>query len=215
MRHSGFVLCSLLLSVLAAAATFAQTAPVAQAAAGSAPAFGDPAAFLAAQFGSSFKLDRKIPPLFGDLRGDGHESVVLVATSPTPLLGQEKYRYKVVDPYDAYYGTANPKITSTFSLHFDGSERLLLVVFDWRQPDPKHITKYVIINTPFESVSLADLRLKKKKNLQAIEAVDRTTLHALVFWDGKNWHWSAQGMDSDDEFKMPPSDDNVKMPPQR
>jgi hypothetical protein len=48
-----------------------------------------------------------------------------------------------------------------------------------------------------------NLRLKKK-NLQAIEAIDRSTLHSLIFWDGRRWHWSAQGMEGDDSFKMPP-----------
>jgi hypothetical protein len=175
----------------------------------------DPVAYVAAQFGSSFKLDAKVPPLFGDLDGDGREDLVLVATSPTPLLSQEKYRYKVADPYDAYFGTGDPKITAQFNLHFDGSGRMLLIVLNWRQPpDPKHITKFVLINTPFERIMLADLRLKKK-NLQAIEAVDRSSLHALVFWDGHRWRWSAQGMDVDDDFKMPPLEDNTKMPAPR
>ncbi len=66
------------------------------------------------------------------------------------------------------------------------------------------VSKFVLINTPFESAKIVNLRLKKK-NIQAIEAVDRTTLHALVFWDGKRWRWSAQGMDGDDTmFKTPP-----------
>ena len=44
----------------------------------------DPAAYLAQQFGPSFKLDPKVPPMFGDLDGDGNEDVVLVGTSSTP-----------------------------------------------------------------------------------------------------------------------------------
>jgi hypothetical protein len=166
----------------------------------------DPAAYLARQFGSSFKLDPKVPPMFGDLDGDGNEDLILVGTSNTPLLSQEQFSFKVEDPYDAYFGTGNPKITSQFSLHFDGSSRCFLIVFGWRLPafpKSKKISKFVLINTPFESASLVNLRLKKK-NMQAIEAVDRSSLHALVLWDGRRWRWVAQGMAGDDSlFKMP------------
>jgi hypothetical protein len=169
-------------------------------------ALADPAAYVASQFGASFKLDPKIPPMFGDLDGDGKEDLILVGTSSTPLLSKEQFNFKVEDPYDSYFGTGDPRITSQFTLHFDGSSRCFLIVFGWREPPskPKQISKFVLINTPFESASIVNLRLKKK-NIQAIEAVDRSTLHALVFWDGRRWRWSAQGMDGDDSFKMPPS----------
>jgi hypothetical protein len=169
-------------------------------------ALADPAAYVANQFGASFKLDPKIPPMFGDLDGDGKEDLILVGTSSTPLLSKEQFNFKVEDPYDSYFGTGDPRITSQFTLHFDGSSRCFLIVFGWREPPskPKQISKFVLINTPFESASIVNLRLKKK-NIQAIEAVDRSTLHALVFWDGRRWRWSAQGMDGDDSFKMPPS----------
>jgi hypothetical protein len=167
----------------------------------------DLAAYVASQFGPSFKLDAKVPPMFGDLDGDGNEDLVLVGTSSTPLLSQELFGFKVADPYDAYFGTGNPQITSQFSLHFDGSSRCFLIVFGWRLPPqsrPKKVSKFVLINTPFETASVVNLRLKKKK-IQAIDAIDRTTLHALLFWDGRRWHWSAQSMEGDDSlFKMPP-----------
>jgi hypothetical protein len=193
------ILAAVLLSVLARPASMlAQSAPPA-------PPIADPAAYVAAQFGPTFKLDTKVAPLFGDLDGDGNEDLVLVGTSSTPLLSQVQFGFKVEDPYDAYFGTGNPEITSQFSLHFDGSSRCILIVFGWRLPPSKRrpVSKFVLINTPFEAASIVNLRLKKK-NIQAIEAIDRTTLHALLFWDGKHWHWSAQGMEGDDSlFKMP------------
>jgi hypothetical protein len=172
------------------------------------PAPAVDAAYVASQFGSSFTLDPKVPPLVGDLDGDGKEDLVLVGTSPSPLLSQAQFNFRVEDPYDSYFGNGDPRITSQFTLHFDGSSRCILIVFDWRQPRAKPnarlVSRFVLINTPFESLSIANLRLKKK-NLQAIEAVDRTSLHALLFWDGKHWKWSAQGMEGDDTlFKMPP-----------
>jgi hypothetical protein len=178
----------------------------------------DVEAYAARQFGPTFKLDPTIKPMFGDLDGDGREDLVLVATSSSPLLSQEEYRFKVADPYDAYFGTGDTRITSTFTLHFDGSSRCILIVFNWREssgkPDPKKISKFVLINTPFESVSIVNLQLKKK-TLQAVETIDRSSLHALIFWNGKRWRWSAQGMEGDDSFKMPPPDDPVKMPPMK
>jgi hypothetical protein len=186
--------------LLLAAPLLAQSAPPP-----AAPPIANPAAYVASQFGSSFKLDPNVPPMFGDLDGDGNEDLVLVGTSSTPLMSQELFSFKVEDPYDAYFGTGNPKITSQFTLHFDGSSRCFLIVFGWRLPSTKskRVSKFVLINTPFESASLVKLRLKKK-NIQAIDAVDRTTLHALLFWDGRRWHWSAQGMEGDDSLKLPP-----------
>jgi hypothetical protein len=170
------------------------------------PALANSAEYAAREFGPSFKLDPSIPPMVGDLDGDGNEDLVLVGRSSTPMMSHAEFGYKVADPYDAYFGTGDPKITSQFTLHFDGSERSILVVFGWRLPSgDKHKSKsgakYVLINTPFESIRIIDLRLKKR-NLQAIETVDRDTVHALLLWDGKRWHWHAQGMEGD-ETLMP------------
>lgn len=171
-----------------------------------APVLPNPAEYVARQFGSSFKLDPNIPPMVGDLDGDGNEDLVLIGRSSTPMMSQKEFGYKVADPYDGYFGTGDPRITSQFTLHFDGSERDVLVVFGWRLPpggkhNSKATAKYVLINTPFESVRIVNLRLKKK-NLQAIETVDRDTVHALLLWDGKRWYWHAQGMEGD-ETLMP------------
>jgi hypothetical protein len=165
------------------------------------------AAYVEKQFGPSFKLDPKFPPMVADLEGDGREDLVLVANSPSPLMSQSAYNFRVEDPYDRYFGNGDPRITSQFDLHFDGSSRDILIVMGWREPPGKHdsrqVSKFVLINTPFESLNLAKLRTKKK-NVQAVEAVDRSTLHALIFWDGKHWKWAAQGMAGDDTiFKMP------------
>jgi hypothetical protein len=148
------------------------------------------AAYVEKQFGPSFKLDPKIPAMVGDLEGDGREDLVLVATSPSPLMSQSAYNFRVEDPYDRYFGNGD-----------------ILIVMGWREPsvNSKQVAKFVLINTPFETLSLAKLRTKKK-NVQAIDAVDRTTLHALIFWDGKRWIWSAQGMAGDDTISKMPSE---------
>src|SRR5208283_4364137 len=84
----------LAISVLPSSAQTAQPAataaasPATSAAPAAAQPIPDPAAYVAQQFGTSFTVDSKIPPLFGDLDGDGNEDVVLVATSATPLLSE-------------------------------------------------------------------------------------------------------------------------------
>jgi hypothetical protein len=194
-------LCCLASFVLPSSAVLAQ--PAASSAAQPLP---DPAAYVAQQFGGTFTVDPKVPPLFGDLDGDGNEDVVLVATSATPLLSREQFHFKVEDPYDGYFGTGSVKITSTFTLHFDGSARAILIVFGWRLPpvqDPKleakHPTKFVLINTPFDTLSINPNKMTvKKKSVQAMETVDSTKLRSLLFWDGKHWHWSAQQMEDDE-----------------
>jgi hypothetical protein len=202
----GFALCVLPASALAAP----------PAAASAAPPLADPAAYAARQFGPSFTVDPKVPPLFADLDGDGDEDLVLVATSPTPLLSQELFHFKAEDPYDAYFGTGDVKITSTFTLHFDGSGRQILIVFGWRLPpehNAKRTTKFVLINTPFETISIAIAKMRiKKKDIQAMETVDRTSTHALVFWDGKRWRWSAQGLSGDD-LRLPSQQSPVNQSP--
>jgi hypothetical protein len=195
--------CVLALALLPASTMLAQPASASAPAAAASP-LANPAAYMASQFGTSFTLDPKIPPIFGDLDGDGNEDLILVATSATPLLAQELFNFRVEDPYNGYFGADDVKITSQFTLHFDGSARCILVVLGWRLPPParksKQPTKFVLINTPFETLSVADLQFKKK-HIQAIEAVDRTTLHSIMFWDGKRWRWSAQGMEGDEPIK--------------
>lgn len=173
-------------------------------------------AWVARQFGPSFKLDPKSSQMTGDFFSDGREAIALVATSKTPLLSAAEFHYKVEDPYDGYFGTGSVKITSTFTLHFDGSARCLLIVNDWRRLNglkpgkdkaAKEEMKYVLINTPFETVTVANLTLKKKKkHMQVLETVDYTTLHSLVFFDGKRWRWYAQGMEGDDSLSKMPSE---------
>ena len=193
----------LTLTLLLGTPLAAQKKPAVAAEAPAAPTID--AAYVQREFGPSFTLDAKVKPMVGELFGDGIEDLVLVASSPSPLISQSTHNYKVEDPYDRYFGNGDPKITAQFGLHFDGSERSILIVCNWRGASRKggRPAKYVLINTPFETIGLANLRLKKKQQV-AIETVDRSTLHALVWWTGRQWRWSAQGMEGDDTlFKMP------------
>jgi hypothetical protein len=174
MRRS-LLLVVVAVSALAAAA--AQQAP--------APPL-DAQQICAHEFGEQFKLDPKFAPLRVDLDGDGQEDLVMVATAKNPLSGELDYHYRAIDPYDGYFGWSNVKDTIQFSATNVGTARYVLVVHDWRAPK----AKFVIINLPFDSLSVGRLAIKKKKTtVNTIHAVEIGGLGSDVYWDGKKYKW--------------------------
>jgi hypothetical protein len=163
------------------------SSPTAQPAKAAVPALSSDALkqIVAREFGASFEL-LDIAPLFLDMDGDGSEDAVLIATSKNPLVDATELRYKVVDPYDEYFGFGDPKITAGFSPTQIGPPRFLLVLHGWRETAPK--AKYVIINLPFDKLS-AGRTLRKKKAVAAIVAEEAGGLTSNVYWDGKKYKW--------------------------
>ncbi len=133
---------------------------------------------------------KEYPPLFGDLDGDGQEDAVVVATG-SPLGGQQEFDYKVVDPYNAYFGWGDPNVTISFEQMYPGPKRYILVVHSWKAEKPK--AKFVIINLPFEKLSLARAMVKKK-TVMAISAEESSSMASITFWDGKRYRWRATAM---------------------
>ena len=143
------------------------------------------------QFGPDFKLVRSFEPLMGDIDGDGTEDLVVVASIPNPLNGEADFGYKVVDPYDAFFGFGNARITQQFAMtNATGDPRDLLIVHNWRSATPG--PKWVIINTPFEKIKLAKATVKKKK-VTAISVTDETGTVGDIVWTGKKYKWSPAG----------------------
>lgn len=145
---------------------------------------------VAREFGSTFEL-LDLAPLFFDVDADGAEDAILVGTSKDPLLDETEFHYKVVDPYDDYFGLGDPHITSGFSPTYIGPPRYLLVLHDWRAATPK--AKFVIINLPFEKLS-AGRTLRKKKPIPAISAEESGGLVSTLFWNGKKYKWQPSFM---------------------
>ena len=58
----------------------------------------------------------------------------------------------------------------------------------WRAETPKQ--KFVIVNLPFEKLSLAPLVVKKKKKVLAIMAEEPVGGSSSVYWDGKKYKWT-------------------------
>ncbi len=135
------------------------------------------------------------PLVTGDFDGDGVADAVIVATSKNPLVGQEAFHYKVVDPYDAYFGWSDPRVTLNFGAQDPSRRRYLLVIHGagaegWRSATPK--AKFVIINLPFDRLTTSQMTLKKKA-ISAINAEEAGGMVSVVFWDGKKYRWEASG----------------------
>ncbi len=145
---------------------------------------------IAGQFGPAFKATPGYPVLTPDLDGDGTPDTVVVATGENPLIDEAEYHYKVVDPYNAYYGFADPRLTAQFAIPKQEKPHHLLVVLS-RRGAP---AKYVLVNVPFEKLGVTRV-LAKKKPVTAISAEELTGMRSAVYWDGKKWKWMDVGIE--------------------
>lgn len=161
-----------------------------------------PAALVAKEFGAGFKLVPGQPVLTGDFDGDGNEDIVIVTTGKNPMADSAGYGYKVMDPYNSYFGFGDPKVTTGFINLTTNDPMFLLVIHNWKlasptSPAPKPGAspvklKFVIINVPFEKLSVGSFKVKKKV-VSAITAEESGGVAAAVYWDGKNYKWKAYG----------------------
>ncbi len=156
-----------------------------------------PQEYISAQFGPAFLYLDKFPVLTGDLDGDGTEDAVFVTTSKdNPLLDEDQFHYKVIDPYDEYFGWGDPRVTTSFNAHDPAQVKYILIVHNWRAETPK--AKLVVINLPFEKLNITRIPAKKKnkKPVPAITAEDLGGMMSAIYWDGKKYRWSSMsGMD--------------------
>jgi len=131
--------------------------------------------------------------LTADLDGDGVEDAIIVARCKTPLVDQTTHNYRVIDPYYSTHGYGDPKITVQFNSADPYRQNLVLVIHGagkeaWRAATPK--AKFVIINLPFDSLSLTQVTLRKR-TIPALSLVEEEQeMSSAVFWDGKKYRWS-------------------------
>jgi hypothetical protein len=153
------------------------------------------------QFGEGFKLDPAFPPMPADYDGDGVEDLALIATSKNPMATSVEKNYKVVDPYNSYFGFGNPKYTTKLADFGDGTSHCILVMHDWKVGAPK--LKFVIVNFPFDKLTLSKMPMKKK-TVAAFSATELGGLNSLVYWDGKKYKWEPNEFtgDSKDPLDM-------------
>ncbi|HZQ91560.1 MAG TPA: hypothetical protein VFA60_07190 [Terriglobales bacterium] len=170
---------------------------------------GDLGAYLKKQFGPGFAPAPLVPRgaggvpikgapttvlLTGDLDGDGAEDAVILVSAKNPLAGQQDYKYKVIDPYDAYYGWGNPKETQQFASSDPDRARTLVVIHNWRAAEAK--AKFVIINLPFDRLTLAQVVIKKKPRV-VINADEAGLMISSVYWDGKKYKYEPGTAESE------------------
>src|SRR5713226_4490044 len=149
--------------------------------------------FVQKQFGATCTLVAGPPLLTADLDGDGIEDVVIVARCTNPLMDEAEKTYKVVDPYNAFFGYGDPKITTQFASENPQLRGLSLLIIHgsgpeaWRSANPK--AKFIIINLPFKQLSVKKLT-ERKKTIMAIyaeESREGEGTVSVLFWDGKKY----------------------------
>ena len=164
--------------------------------------FGQLTDYVHEQFGASFRPSPVQPKgaggdpvkgmapivlLTGDLDGDGVEDAIIVAKSINPMVDEQQLGYKVIDPYDAFFGYGNPKFTQQFANSDKDSQYLLLIVHSWRSETPK--AKFVVINLPFDNLSIARGSLKKKTRAFLV-STQVGMMQSTIYWDGKKYRYA-------------------------
>ncbi|HTR66456.1 MAG TPA: hypothetical protein VMH85_11825 [Terriglobales bacterium] len=154
--------------------------------------------FIQSQFGATCSVEGAPPPLIADLDGDGIEDAVITAHCKNPMIDQAEHDFHVIDPYNAYFGYSDVKVTSQFASEDPGSRGAVLLVIHgagadaWRAATPK--AKFVIINLPFKDVSVRKLTLKKKTIMAILtEETGGDNMTSATFWDGKKYRYEPLG----------------------
>ena len=164
----------------------------------------DLAALVKQQFGATFTLPAKFPTPFitADFDGDGVEDVAIVASSAEPFPDSVAFKYKVADPYSAYFGMGNPALSAQFSTADPQRDHDVLIILGagpdaWRSATPKD--KFVIINLPFDELSVGRMLIKKNKPpVFVIKAHESQLMDSAIWWDAKKkrWKWEPGNVGS-------------------
>ena len=175
-----------------------------------APFPADLQAVVAKQFGPCFKLSMQqsvaqmrykhpqadeapwVNFMEEDLDRDGSMDAVIVARCKSPMADAVAYDYKVSDPYFAYNGFGDPRITAGFASEDPTAGNIILIIHGngkdgWRAEKPK--AKFVIINLPFHSLAMSKIMLHKKA-VPAVALLEGEDLSSALFWDGRKYRWS-------------------------
>lgn len=154
------------------------------------------AAIIKQQFGDTFTIPAKFPtPLItADFDGDGVEDVAIVANSKDPLPDSYAFKYEVADPYHAYFGFGNPKLSSSFNADPEHTHHLLIIFGNgkdaWHAATPK--SKFVLVNVPFDNIEAGRMLISKKKPpIFVIKALESQIMNSAVWWEAKKkrWRW--------------------------
>jgi hypothetical protein len=184
-----FVLSIALLAPFRAGAQQAPAAPAKAPGPTALPGVDD--AFVKEHFGTEFTLKPAFAPIVGDIDGDSVQDLILVAQARNPMLDEGGFSYTVQDPYHAFFGFGDPKITSGFASEDPERKGFVLLIIHgagaeaWRAATPK--AKFVLINVPFKEIlGLRRVMVKKKVTMAiGIAEYGGTETTSAIYWDGK------------------------------
>jgi hypothetical protein len=171
----------LLLSVLGllAPTAFAQKAQPVPSSRATQPSPAVTDEFIQKQFGDNCSLLPGPPQFVADLDGDGVEDLLVVAKCRNPLADRDEYGFMVADPYDAFLGFGDVKITSSFATDVPERRGLCLLIIEgtqtegWRAEQPK--AKFLLLGVYMEETGEGD------------------STSSVLFWDGKKYRYTMLG----------------------
>jgi len=151
------------------------------------------------QFGDNCSLLAGTPQFTGDLDGDGIDDLVIVARCKNPMADKDEYSFQISDPYDAYMGFGDVKVTSSFGSDQPGERGISLLIVHgagkdaWRAAKPN--AKFLLINLPFKTLTVKRFTTKKRTMLGVFmeEKGEGDSASSVVFWDGKKYKYQLLG----------------------
>lgn len=155
--------------------------------------------FIHKQFGDNCSLLPGPAQYVGDLDGDGIDDLVVAAKCKNPMADKDEYGFTVADPYDAFMGFGDVRITSNFASDVPERRGVSLLIIHgagseaWRAETPK--AKFLLINLPFKTVAVRRLALKKHTGLGIYmeEQGEGESTSSVIFWDGKKYRYQQIG----------------------
>ena len=156
-------------------------------------------AFITKQFGESCSVLPGAPQFVGDLDEDGIDDLVIVAKCKNPMADRDQYDFVVADPYHAFMGFGDVKVTSTFASDVPERRGIALLIIHgaekegWLAEKPK--AKFLLINLPFKTVTVKRYALKKRAVLGVYmeEQGEGENTASVVYWDGKKYRYVQLG----------------------
>lgn len=199
MSHPRFItLCSVVLISVAAFGADKKPLPPPPAAAKSpSPAVTDE--FIRKQFGDGCSALPGPRQFVGDLDGDGIDDLVVAAKCKNPMTDKDEMGYVVADPYDAFMGFGDVKITSNFASDVPERRGVTMLIIHgaekdaWQAEKPK--AKFLLINLPFKTMRVKLYALKKKSVLGVYmeEQGEGENTASVLYWDGKKYRYVQLG----------------------
>ena len=155
--------------------------------------------FIHKQFGDNCSLLAGPAQYVGDLDGDGIDDLVVAAKCKNPMADKDEYSFAVADPYDAFLGFGDVRVTSTFASDEPQRRGVCLLIIHgaekdaWRSDKPK--AKFLLINLPFKTLAVKRLTTKKANLLGVYmeEQGEGEDTSSVLFWDGKKYRYQQLG----------------------